>query len=171
MVWLSQTKGSSAAVSRRSECTVKVTKRCQCNAPMVLGTISENTNIAMVMVAGTAIRVIHGLASAQIRAACAPTPMAPTVWAIVLSVRMAARGRSMLALNSSSVWPTRVPFWESTRAWLGEMLRSTASHREQRKENTSASKKKVASGMYMKSDCNPRLLKARVHQMNPDASE
>ena len=101
MYWLNQTKGASAMTSSRSEWAVNVTKYCQYSAPIVFGTISEKTSIAIVIVAGTATRVIQGFACAQITAACSPTPIAPTVCAMVLSVRIAARGRSMLALKSS----------------------------------------------------------------------
>ena len=44
----------------------------------------------------------HTLWSAQMAAACAPAPVAPTVWAMVLSVRMAASGRSTSALRALS---------------------------------------------------------------------
>ena len=56
----------------------------------------------MVVPAGTKTLVIKGAVSAQIIAACSPTPMAPTVWAMVLRVRMAARGRSMFSLKALS---------------------------------------------------------------------
>lgn len=52
-----------------------------------------------VISAGTARLVISGFVSDQIDAASAPTPIAPTVWAMVFRVRIAASGLSMLALN------------------------------------------------------------------------
>ena len=62
MYWLSHTKGISTMVRVRTEWIVNVTRRRQYSAPMVFGTISENTRIAMVIATGTTTLVIHGLA-------------------------------------------------------------------------------------------------------------
>ncbi len=66
---------------------------------MVFGMISDRIRMASVIATGMMALVTQGLVSAQMAAAWPPTPMAPTVWAMVLSVRIAARGRSMLLLK------------------------------------------------------------------------
>lgn len=106
---LIHTKGASSVSSTDRQRTVKGAKACQYTAPRVFGTISESTRIARVMAAGTITPVISGFESAQIAEACWPTPMAPTVWAMVLSVRIAARGRSTSALKATSRSPRASP--------------------------------------------------------------
>ena len=86
----------------------------------------------------------------QIAVAWAPTPIAPTVWAMVFSVRMADSGRSMSALKRCSDSPGSPP--SCTLAWVndGVMLNSTASQIEHRNENMMDMKKNAMSSVYMK---------------------
>ena len=67
----------------------------QCDVPMVLGTISENTRIRMVIMAD----IIPNQWSPVRRVAWWPTAAAPRVFAMVLRDRMADRGRSGSCLN------------------------------------------------------------------------
>ncbi len=48
-------------------------------------------------------------------AAWAPATAAPAVFAAVLTMRMAAMGRSMLFLKLSSTGPAALPVWVSVR--------------------------------------------------------
>ena len=68
-------------------------------APMVFGMISDRTSINSVRTAEN----IASDASPKTIAACAPAPAAPTVWATVLRLRIAARGRSTSFFNSESL--------------------------------------------------------------------
>ena len=70
---------------------VRLVKLRQYLAPMVFGIISVKTKIKMVSIAD----IIPNDDSPNTLTACAPTPAAPTVWAIVLSDRMADNGLSM----------------------------------------------------------------------------
>ena len=66
---------------------------------MVLGMISETNRISSVISA----EAIPSQASPNTTVTWAPTPVAPTVWAMVLSVRIAASGWSMLRFRSLSL--------------------------------------------------------------------
>ncbi len=70
--------------------------------------------------------------------ACTPAPAAPSVCANVLSVRMAASGRSMSALSARRRAPAVLPSASSAATKLGVMLSSTASMIEHRKETPTA---------------------------------
>ena len=63
--------------------------------PMVLGIISEKTSISMVVTTLTSPNHLEPKTSV----ACAPTPAAPMVLAMVLSERMAAIGLELSCLN------------------------------------------------------------------------
>lgn len=72
--------------------------------PIVLGKISEKTRISKVKTADTTPikKLVSSLVlkwSDAYPAACEPTREAPTVFAMVLTTRMADIGRSMLVLN------------------------------------------------------------------------
>src|SRR5690606_33464162 len=70
----------------------------QYRAPIDFGMISENIRIAMVKTA----EIHPKYSSPKTKTACAPTPAAPTVWAIVLKESIAAKGLSILDLRSRS---------------------------------------------------------------------
>jgi hypothetical protein len=69
--------------------------RLQYLAPIVLGIISEKTNIIRVRMAD----IIPKYISPNILVACAPTPAAPIVCAIVFRERIADSGFSILFFN------------------------------------------------------------------------
>lgn len=62
---------------------------------MVLGMISERNRISSVITA----EAIPSHPSPKTTVTWAPTPVAPTVWAMVLSVRIAASGWSILCFR------------------------------------------------------------------------
>ena len=69
-------------------------------APNVLGIISENTRINIVrIIEATVNHSLPSLLNSE------PTPAAPTVCEIVLSVSIAASGTSMSSFNSLSLLP------------------------------------------------------------------
>ena len=65
--------------------------------------------MARVIATGTNTEVISGCVSDQISVACAPTPIAPTVWAIVFRVRIAASGRSTFSRKRCRRLPVGLP--------------------------------------------------------------
>ncbi len=104
---------------------------------MVLGIISEIKRIKSVITAENR----PNQAFPNTTVALAPAPMAPTVCAIVLSVKMAASDLSTLSCLSrfkSAAYLGRFSFCP----WIyeGVMLKSTDSAIEQRNEKTNASK-------------------------------
>ncbi len=70
--------------------------------------------------------------------AWAPAPAAPTVCAIVLRLRMADSGRSMLSFRALSLGPVEPPFRSRTARYEGVTLSNTASRIEHRKETARA---------------------------------
>ena len=96
--------------------------------------ISENTRMSRVT---TALPMATDPEPKMTRI-CAPTPAAPTVWAMVLSVRIAARGRSMLAFIRLSRSPLALPSLASSSTCDCGTDRMPASSSEQRNETPSA---------------------------------
>ena len=134
----------------RNTLTVKGASNSQLLAPSVLGMTSENISIAKVM--PPAIRASKLLdespikllsASLNIIAACEPTPIAPTVWAMVFNVRIAASGWSMSALKRARSLAIGLFLFCCMPTKAGVILRSTASNIEQRKEKIILTRKKV----------------------------
>ena len=99
-------------------------------APMVFGMISEMTSTSSVSTADVA--PTQALPKTTID--WAPTPAAPTVWAMVLSVRMAASGRSIVCLNRRRRRPARFPVRAITSASETVSVSRTASHSEHRND-------------------------------------
>ena len=104
--WLSQISGASRNIITLSVRTVMGVSFSQLLAPIVFGITSERIKIANVMPA--AIRAsqlirespkITSEADPKSTDAWEPTPIAPTVCAIVFKVRIAASGRSISSLN------------------------------------------------------------------------
>src|SRR5690606_16683526 len=108
--------------------------------------ISDKIKIAAVITPGTTRPVISGLLVAQILVASCPTPIAPTVWAIVFNVRIAASGRSILSLKSFRIGPSWPPSFNPICIYDGEMPSQTAYHREHRHEITIDIEEKTGSG-------------------------
>ena len=75
-------------------------------APIVLGIISEKTNIKSVRMA----EIIPKYKSPNILVACAPTPAAPIVCAIVFKVSIADNGLSIFFFNLIKVVADLLPF-------------------------------------------------------------
>ena len=85
--------------------------------------------------------VIKGFESAHILVACSPTPIAPTVWAMVFRVKMAARDWSTLScFNSLSSLASLGRCSRRPAMKDGVMLNRTASATLHRNEKTRASR-------------------------------
>ncbi len=108
----------------------------QYTAPRVLGMISEKNRISSVSTAEAIARI----SEPQIPCAWAPTPAAPTVWAIVFRLRIAASGRSTSAFMAASRALTAGRSSRSRAMNAGVTLSSTASSTEQRKEKPRATR-------------------------------
>ena len=78
-------------ISGGSTAATKPVSRDQKIAPSVLGMISDRNRISSVSTAD----VTASTPDPHSRCASAPTPAAPTVWAIVFKLRIAASGRSI----------------------------------------------------------------------------
>ena len=130
----SQTSGSRTRIIGGKTAEMNPVRRRQYIAPSVLGMISETKRIRSVRTA----EVTASTSDPQRRCASAPTPAAPTVWAMVLRLRIAARGRSMCNLSARTRAPTLGRSCSSLARWDGVMLRSAASRIEQRNETPSA---------------------------------
>ena len=102
--------------------------------PSVLGTISEMIRIARVSTA----EITPNQRLPKISVASAPAPAAPTVWAMVLSVRIAEMGCSMRPRRASMRRPEGRPASASTCRCESGTDSSTASHMEHRNEMESA---------------------------------
>ena len=106
---------------------------------MFFGKISEKNRMRMVMMADT--RPNHWLPNSWV--ACCPTPAAPMVLAMVLSDRIAARGRSgsCFIFRKSAAWASP----SSCRIVMYEMgvESKVDSRREQRKDTAIAPRRKV----------------------------
>lgn len=94
--WDTTMSGYIARTSRLMKRALGTLSWRQYTAPRVLGTISEPNRISRVMTAENT----PNQASPNTIVAWAPAPMAPTVWAMVLRVRMAASDRSRSSSRS-----------------------------------------------------------------------
>ena len=94
-----------ATTMARRTCAEGFASRFQCVAPSVLGTISEKMRIANV--SPTVNAVTQGLPNRSW--AVAPARVAPAVFEIVFSVRIAAIGSSTLSCTLSSHTPAHSP--------------------------------------------------------------
>ena len=93
---MSSTSGYITKISTRIARVAKPIRDFQRVVPRVLGMISENTRIRMVIRALTS----PNHSDPKMIVACRPTPAAPMVFAIVLSDRIAAIGREESCLYS-----------------------------------------------------------------------
>ena len=141
MPWLSHTKGPSAVTRISMLRTANGASRRQLFAPIVFGMISEKTKIARVISAAMTDshptdkpRKSNPLWLPNTLEAWAPTPIAPTVWAIVLSVRIADNGLSISSVNSVSFIPVKEPSSRALLTYDGVTLSKTASQIEHKNE-------------------------------------
>ena len=103
--------------------------------PSVFGIISERNNTARVNI----IEAIVKLSSPNCSETSAPTPAAPIVWAIVLSVRIAVRGfTESSSFSLAHLAPFLSPALLITLTCDSDMESSTASNIEHRNETPNA---------------------------------
>jgi len=107
---------------------------------MVFGIISERIKIAIVIIADTIQNELPS--SPKTFSACTPTKMAPTVCAMVFTVRIAISGLSISFLKLLRVVAKDFPSFFLILIKVGVMLNSTASKIEHINE------KKIASVAY-----------------------
>ena len=119
-------------------------------APIVLGITSDKIRIASVMKPAINASQLISVKPNTVREldpkivdACDPTPIAPTVCAIVFKVRIAARGLSISSLKLTRSLAINVSSCSWIPTYAGVMLNRTASKIEQRKEKKILTKKKV----------------------------
>src|SRR5690625_658653 len=104
--------------------------------------LSERIKIASVIRPATIPSIFISIPSKEkyadphILADCEPTPTAPSVCAMVLSVRMAERGWSIFCLYLCSFFPIQEFSLDLISTKEGEMLKKVASHKLQRKDTT-----------------------------------
>ena len=77
----------------------------------------------------------------KINKVCAPTPAAPTVFAIVLIVKIAASGLLIFPFNSAINFPEGCPSFSITDTCAMDKLSKTDSSNEHRKETDIAAVK------------------------------
>lgn len=118
-------------------CDEILAKLLQNLAPIVLGIISDTTNINKVRIADTTPKD----ASPNILTACAPTPAAPMVCATVFKDKIADNGLSMLFFKSMNVFAQAFPSSCLTIRNDWEVESRTASITEHRKETNNARNK------------------------------
>jgi hypothetical protein len=131
-------RGANAFNRNDRDLTVNGANFFQLFAPIVFGMISERNSISSVITTATIISHVKNFAgcsqSTNTLVAAAPTPIAPSVCAIVFKVRIADRGRSISCLNALRDFPIEEPFCNSVLTNEGVILNSTASHIEHRNE-------------------------------------
>jgi hypothetical protein len=109
----------------------------QYRAPIVLGIISEKIRIASVRIA----EITPKYASPKIMEACAPTPAAPIVCAIVFKDKIAERGLSILLLRFRKVVARLDPSSSLTFKNVSEEESKTDSIIEHKKDTNKARKR------------------------------
>ena len=72
----------------------------------------------------------------KVFSACTPTKIAPTVWAIVLTVKIEINGLLISSFNTFKVLANAFPSFFFIVINVGVMLNKTASNMEHKKENT-----------------------------------
>ena len=124
---------------------VKPVRDFQCEVPMVLGIISENTRISMVVNALTSPN--HWEPNRIV--ACLPTPAAPMVFEIVLSERMAANALEGSCLYRLSLVAALRPSSSLKVMYEIGVLMRAASNIEQRKEMHRAPRRNIISSVIL----------------------